>query len=367
MVKPFAICCIAVCAASAVNAAEPVYDVVDLGTLGGVFTSAFGINNHGDAVGRSTLTNVPHAPFHAFLDRDGELIDLGSLPGRARSRATAINNGGEIIGFASARRNESDGHAFLYSNGRMTDLHPAVSFGGVASFATAINKHGDIAGDATTRDELEDRCFVYRRGLLRQLGNFGGTFCQAGGINNHGRTVGASTLAGDDHAHAYLDDGVTTRDLGTLGSGQDSEAFGINAADAVVGDSFITPDGPTHAFQYRNGVMTDIHAANLDRHSLAFAINRRGQVVGFSFPELVDTFPGNFAVVWNHGVPTDLNGLIPPDSGWVLYRAAAINDHGEIVGVGLHGPPGTIARAFLLIPRQEDWEDHEDPGDDQDR
>jgi probable HAF family extracellular repeat protein len=53
------------------------------------------------------------------------------------------------------------------------------------------------------------------------------------------------------------------------------------------------------------------------------------------------------AFLWNDGVMSDLNDLIPPDSGWVLFSAAAINDVGQIVGWGLYNGAG---RAFLLMP-----------------
>ena len=44
----------------------------------------------------------------------------------------------------------------------------------------------------------------------------------------------------------------------------------------------------------------------------------------------------------------DLNSFVPETSGWELQSAAAINNHGEIIGRGeLHGDD----RGFLLIPR----------------
>jgi hypothetical protein len=44
---------------------------------------------------------------------------------------------------------------------------------------------------------------------------------------------------------------------------------------------------------------------------------------------------------------TDLNTLIPADSGWILLSASHINDMGQIAGNGfLNG----VLHAFLLIP-----------------
>ncbi len=48
----------------------------------------------------------------------------------------------------------------------------------------------------------------------------------------------------------------------------------------------------------------------------------------------------------------ELDGLIPPDSGWVLSEARAINNRGRIVGFGQFAGQ---TRAFLLVPREYRW------------
>ena len=55
------------------------------------------------------------------------------------------------------------------------------------------------------------------------------------------------------------------------------------------------------------------------------------------------------AVRWVDGVITDLNSLIPPDSGWTLLEAHDVNENGWIVGRGLKDGQ---QRAFLLRPAQ---------------
>lgn len=44
------------------------------------------------------------------------------------------------------------------------------------------------------------------------------------------------------------------------------------------------------------------------------------------------------AYMTENGVSTDLNTLLPPNSGWQLLEANAINDAGQIVGSGLLTP-----------------------------
>jgi probable HAF family extracellular repeat protein len=64
------------------------------------------------------------------------------------------------------------------------------------------------------------------------------------------------------------------------------------------------------------------------------------QVVGYGGT----TAGGNHAWLWQNGVMTDLNNLIPANSGWVLTDADGINDKQQIVGTGTINGQG---HAFL--------------------
>jgi probable HAF family extracellular repeat protein len=82
-----------------------------------------------------------------------------------------------------------------------------------------------------------------------------------------------------------------------------------------------------------------------------YALNELGQVVGSA-----TVGSGQHAMIWTNTpehTRTDLNTLIPPDSGWAyLAEAYDINDSGQIVGYGrLVG--SNFDRAFLLTPVPE--------------
>jgi probable HAF family extracellular repeat protein len=125
--------------------------VKNLGSLGGQESIAYDINDSGQVVGRSDLQNSLAA--HAFLYSNGSMKDLGGQGG-ARSNAAAINNAGQIVGIASLAgiigtsnpnlRDQSTRHAFLYANGRMTDL--GVRPGGFGSDGLGINDLGQVVG-----------------------------------------------------------------------------------------------------------------------------------------------------------------------------------------------------------------------------
>ncbi|HEX8202689.1 MAG TPA: PEP-CTERM sorting domain-containing protein, partial [Isosphaeraceae bacterium] len=158
--------------------------------------------------------------------------------------------------------------------------------------------------------------------------------------------VGEAATAGGDF-HAFLWAGGAMQDLGTLG-GAASQARAINAAGQVVGWSHRADGTSPHAFLSRAGVMIDLGTLPGFSGSWANGINARGQIVGFA--GVVDDRLGTFtqrAFLVEDGVMTDLNALIPPDTGWTLAAADAINDAGQIVGFGLIGGE---KHAFLLTP-----------------
>ena len=69
------------------------------------------------------------------------------------------------------------------------------------------------------------------------------------------------------------------------------------------------------------------------------AINDAGEIVGNG-----KTSP----MIWVNGKATDLNTLLPANSGWDLLSANDINDDGQIVGIGRY--KGT-EEAYLLTPQ----------------
>jgi probable HAF family extracellular repeat protein len=72
--------------------------MIDLGTLGGPQSVAFGINDTGEVVGYS---QVPSGEFHAFVwTAVSGMVDLGTLPGGTVGYAQQINTLGLTAGIA---------------------------------------------------------------------------------------------------------------------------------------------------------------------------------------------------------------------------------------------------------------------------
>ena len=128
-------------------------NTLDLGTFpGGNWSTAWAINSSGTIVGWS---NGGSFGYRAFL-YDGSLHNLGILkannqPDGGESEAYAINSAGVVVGYSTSGFLN---HAFIYSNGIMTDLNSLIPADSsiVLSGARGINDAGQIAATGTTKD-----------------------------------------------------------------------------------------------------------------------------------------------------------------------------------------------------------------------
>ncbi len=87
-------------------------DVVDLGTLGGNYSVAQGVNSQGEIVGEST-TAPGGSVLHAFLDDGSTMVDLNSSlvagSGWELLDATSITDQGWIVGSGINPAGQTDG------------------------------------------------------------------------------------------------------------------------------------------------------------------------------------------------------------------------------------------------------------------
>jgi probable HAF family extracellular repeat protein len=170
----------------------------DLGTLGGTTSDALAISPDGKVAGVSTVTGDTEE--HLFLYSGGTMTDLGWFGSGTSLEPVAVNNAGEIVGYANF--GFSDRRPFLYRGGMLIDLATPGSTDGAA---VAISESGDVVAWERVPGTFETQCFVYRNGKKSFLGNLGEPRCKVSrGANSAGMIAGESSLDNDDDGIAFV-------------------------------------------------------------------------------------------------------------------------------------------------------------------
>jgi len=345
-------------------AQPPQYTVIDLGTLGGTFSFAGVVNNHAWVSGSSTLPD--DTAVHAFFWKSGTMSNLPTLGG-PNSAGFPLNERGEVSGVAETSTKDPLGEdpcgfgTFLiclpvtWQDGVITNILPTL--GGANGFAREINNRGEVAGFAenTTHDPTCTPPSVVQfkpvlwdnGGQIHELPTVGGdpdgiVFA----VNDKGQAVGQTGNCFTSLHGVFWQQGTPT-DLGSVEGLQLFPVY-INNQAQVVGTAF--SPATFIAFLWQRGVATILGTLPGDVASTADGINNKGQVVGGSF----DRNGNERAFIWQNGVMTDLNSLVPADSSLFLLEATGkINSRGEIAGIGFQSSTGEV-HAFLATPNNDE-------------
>ncbi len=324
------------------SAQQSGYTITDLGPVSapalagptwfGIWT--LGINAAGDVVGASPSGS---GNVHAALFRNGQVIDLSTLGG-LNSEASGVNKFGLIVGNSQIANGSV--HAFLYSNNVMTDLG---TLGGANSYATAINDAGQIVGNSQISDGTI-HAFLYAAGVMTDLG---------AGAASSINTAGQIVINSSGSTSLYTNGAMQALPQLPCPSGefQDGSAYAINDSGEVVGDGACWNGGQLtsdQAISITNGQATDIGLGLLDGFNAALAINASGHVLGQGWT-YCDGIACDQEYTFLDGAVLFLADPTPSGSGWSWLSGSALNDAGQIAGVGWNAN-SNVLRAFLMTP-----------------
>ncbi len=242
-----------------------VYDIkrgtmTDIGTLGGVASVAWAVNDNGVAVGFSFDARGNGRGF-VWSARTG-MLDIGTLGGQ-ESRANALDDDNPlddpllvdatdvakdgiknviVVGWSLTA--PGDQHAFMWTEKHgMLDLG---TLGGRGSVAQGVNSKRQVVGWSHTPGG-ETHAFLWTQKTgMQDLGTLGGSFSQARRIDRRGYVAGVSTTAaGQLHAFVWTEDKGMT-DLGVAG-GAASVAMSTDGSAGDAAGYTLGPDGKSHA------------------------------------------------------------------------------------------------------------------------
>lgn len=341
-----AVICLPVLALGVAMAQQPptdastIYTITDLGTLGGSGSEGKALNNQGQVVGDALTAD---GSIHAFLWQNGKMTDLGTAPGYKSSIALGINDKGQVVGYLSTGSfNDGTPQAFLWENGHMTLV------GEQGSMAVGINNQSQVIGESPAADGTIHG-YVWQDGQTTDLGTLPGLrFGRVSAINNKGQVVGTVFRFSNAATYPFLwQDGQMT-DLGTF-EDYTTGPEAINDNGQVAGIAFSVPDGSVaEAVLWQNGKITDLGRIG-GPYAYVSGINNSGQISGYA----QDTEYDVHLFVAQDGQFINLTPLISSASGWNLHSrgfvtANGINNAGQIVGRADHNG---YSRAFLLMPK----------------
>jgi probable HAF family extracellular repeat protein len=319
---------------------DPRYAVSELQAAGSKSITGVDINDKGQVAG--SVGDGDYGSGRAVLWERGKATFL--VPPGTRGSAKRVNNAGQVLldifdDPAPKGGDEPPGspseppavrsHPVLWEKGKVTEL--GLKSAGDLSDDGAVLGHKDIGGIPHaviwSHGELID---LTRRGIKPGYTTFVIAFDKR-------RVVGMSVVDEGRSSEGFLwDDGRVTA------LGRRVTPYAADGRGRIVGT--VGETNRFEAFLWEEGRLRQLGHLGHGTGSIAHAINGRGQVVGTSQTSGV-ALPRAFH--WERGKMTDLNDLIPASSGWVLEEAYAINEPGQIVGMGVRGEQ---RRGFLLDP-----------------
>jgi probable HAF family extracellular repeat protein len=376
-----AILTVAMAASMQAGSQAPVaYGIRDLGPVGGSPGQPFQISKDGFIAGNVVANNVAQATlWYQKIKANLGTRGLGGV----NSVAFSVNDSLQVVGEAETSTPDPNHEdfcgfrasglqaswaclPFLWQEGRMVALP---TLGGSNGAANQINDAGEVVGTAenSTPDYacplpqvLQFKPTLWRNGKIRKLQTVAGDPDGiAFAVNRNGQVVGGSglcssftitTLTNLFPLHALLWEADKVTDLGGLGGtgyGGGNLALAVNDLGQVVGNSDLPGDVANHAFLWTKGKpMRDLGALQRDTFSVGLGINNSSTVVGIS----LDANFNPRAFVWQNGVMTDLNTLIPTSSTLYLLIACSINSEGQIVGFGVDTLTGET-HGYIATPK----------------
>lgn len=298
------------------NAAKPSYTIGKAQLQGFANSNVLAVNNRGEAIGAAW--NEERGPFYPFLWRDGKATDLGRPNGAKECFALALNDKGEMAG--AALMNDGSIIGVVWRGTRVT---ATFALKGMFVFPTGINDAGQVVGSyGAPKCGSPSTAFVWANGKMTDLGAF-----DALAVNAAGEVAGYRITEGErpNFDPLIFRPGKGASRLPTPKQFPLGIAFGISDNGRCVGIVGDREGGTRAALWGKNSLILPSRFP-----SIAYAVNNKGQAVG-----IVARNNRSEAVLWDDGREIFLNESLSGGRDWDLIGALSVNERGQIAGMGL--------------------------------
>lgn len=291
------------------------------------------------------------------------VTDLGVLPGFEASRATALNERGQVIGSLSHEEMDTDPSGFIWADGVLRDLGKV--------WLKDINNKGQCVG-ARHPKNTAFYATLYMAGRFQELLKNTSATSMACGINDSGQVIGFSQLTdwkspASTKRGCFLWENGKRNYLGVPEGFRAGKAVAVNNKRQTAGEIWEGTSSHSHACLWDADAVKVFEEPSEFNQSEAISINILGQVLvrAFysNFQELLEEASQGVEVTWADRTETiqkradaiqeGLDAVLEkasviPDAAWVhrqqyfLWQndktqaidglATALNDCGQVVG-----------------------------------
>jgi hypothetical protein len=297
----------------------------------------------------------------------GNMWSATSLNGLSAG-ATCVSFAGLGVGWswsAAAKNGVSYLHAVVFRQGKAYDLFTGQRKN---SYAFGDDDKGEIGGiwtDMSSTADQTNRTFFFCHGHAKDIGSLGGAGTTGIAMNRSGIIVGEANLPAVDDIgrsgtpvlpieHPFIWDNGSMTDIDHASRTVSGEGLAVSDNGTVVysQDLLLASHYPSSLYLWKHNRSTlALRFFNNKKlignvYFAPYGVNDDAVIVGNAFVRK-EHKSYEFAACCVNGMVYNLNSQIGNSAKWTLKTATAINDRGQIVGVGtFNGHPN----AYLLTP-----------------
>jgi len=277
---------LALLAADLVSGASYTYTILDVQGSDANSISPNGINDSRMVVGTYSVTQQCVHTFcaipYGFIWNNGTFTSM-TFPGSNGTVATAINNGGKIVGnYTTVAMTPQKSNGFIYNAGTFTTLNVS---GAVLTQPKGINSTGQVVGyfQSPSDHSPSDHGFLQSGGTITTFDYPGATYTHFLSINDSGTIAGVAGIGGTDTCFVYSAGVFTTINTSAYPNYYcNSAAINNNGQIALTLGTRFSGLSPLLGLIDTNGVFNAISVPGSTVDSAA-GLNNLGDVVGLEY------------------------------------------------------------------------------------